>query len=188
MTFALALLLAATPQSSPALDTALLAAFDRHCATLDSADALATRIGGAGWAEFTPAADSDLGRLVNYSNGAKNEIPGFVYQSRTFAPAGDSSLVAIVTRAGPPGMMSLECRVVALGATAAPSAATVDGWAKRKADRAMNEAGIQIWQWKPGLRETHQTTGLVYVDKASPARGRLPLLGLAAQAMREGER
>lgn len=183
-----ALLAVASPQSDPALDKAALAAFDRHCATLDSADAMASRIVGAGWGEFTPAPDSDLGKLVGYAAAElAEEIPNFTSKSRSFAPSGDRSLVAIVSEAGIPGMMSLECRIVVLELAHAPDAALVAGWAKREATRTINETGLKNWQWTPGLRATHGETSVAFVARDSPLRAEFPLLGLIVQAMRQVE-
>jgi hypothetical protein len=187
MLLAAALLLAAPAvQSSPTLETALLDAFDRHCTTLDTYDALAKRIEDNGWQRFAPEAGSDLHRLVTFSE-KQPDIAGWQYRVDTFAPGSDRTLVAIITRAGIPGMLSLECRVVALGAKTRPSAAVIQGWAKRKADTVEDQQGIAVWQWRPGLRTDHGTTAIAFVAEDSPLRAELPLMGLTAQAMKDGK-
>lgn len=187
MSLAAALLLASAgvPQSGASLDAAAFAAFDRHCAALDSMDALSGRIAAAGWSEFTPAPGSDLAILLGFAAEAAKDIPDFTVASRAFAPKGNQALVAVVTTAGIPSMSSLECRIVAIEAAAPPSAQAVSAWAKKPADESFAESSLTAWRWTPGLKPTHTETSIAFVPKDSPLRDQVPVLGLIVQASRE---
>lgn len=173
------------PLTAPqgAAGTAALAAFDRHCADLSGYAPLVARIEGAGWQRFTPAADSELARVVAFA-ARPPAAPGWHYESVTLAPGASRDLVAIVTRAGTPGQMQIECRIYQEGAVTPPDAATISAWAKRDAEEVEAGDGMAFWVWRPALRAGDARTGIVHVAANSLFRKTFPGVGLMVMATR----
>ncbi len=143
---------------------------------------MSARAESDGWRATHPPSGSKLDQLTSFMAKPLRDL-GLDYASHVFTRGDDAALFLVISRISGPSIERIECRIIAPDAAAAPDGDLVATWANRPPTRSIDQFGARIWQWEPGLRDGHLSTGVVFVPESSPLRAQLPLFGLAIAAM-----
>ena len=183
----------ATPAAYPA--AAVVDAFKGLCGNPVSLDAIRTAARDNGWAEFTPAPTSDLGKIL--ANGkammpqvtpkdAKAQLsPILTFRKTAGGRDLDASADAVTMSISGKTVTATGCQIYDFAAPAMIDDAAMTTWAGRVPDRKVADTGqITISSWDNGLTGPISKLLVAFVPRTSPLAdpARVTLLGLVVKS------
>jgi hypothetical protein len=182
----------ATPSTYPVV--AVVDAFKGLCGNPASIDAIRAAARDHGWAEFTPEAASNLGKIL--ANGkamasqivakdAKVQLSPFVAFRKTVAGRDIEATTDAATMVASGKTITVTgCQIYDFAARAMPDYAALTTWAGRAPDKKIDTGQIAMSSWDNGLARPVSKLMVAYTPATSPLAdtARMVMLGLVIKS------
>lgn len=171
---------------------AVLGAFATACSGIEEIPVARASALAAGWQEFEPAADSQIGRIVGNGLALATEDPAAGPETEALVGGSFRRQVAgrelflVISGMRDGDIASYGCRLFDLAAPAPIAADALEDWAVRApAEQPTGIPGMTRHVWNPGLKPGHMEMAVSFVPQGTvlpePLAG-IPLSGLVFTA------
>ncbi|HEX8527993.1 hypothetical protein [Allosphingosinicella sp.] len=161
------------------------AEYDQACRNFENVGQMKAGAMAAGWHAYEPEARSHAGQLLRFSDtNVRPRLNGAQFDNWAYRKnAGGRELVLIISQIPTGPASATECRVFDFAAVAPPTDAAIATWAGAAPSDRVAEHGLTGWEWTPGFRDGLAEQSVVYVERNSPLRQELPVVGLGITAV-----